>query len=246
MKEIIGLVAIRTESRRLKNKAFRRILGKPIIKILTERLKKTPYLEDFIICTTADKSDNVIEEFCRREKVKYFRGENENVLKRFVDASKILPSKYVVRITGDNPLTDFESMSDCYLHLKGKNADYSRPIGVPLGTAGEVIRTEKLYELLDRSLNPELSEYMTYFFELAPFIKSELYKIKEEIYMPDLRLTIDYESDLVFVEALIKHFNGIIPSLKEIVKYCRGLNNYPKVSTFGTRGLEIRSKIRFD
>lgn len=246
MKKIIGLVAVRTESTRLKNKAFSRILGKPIIEILIDRLKETPYLDDFIICTTELESDNDLEQFCKIKNVKCFRGESKNVLKRFVDASRLNPSNYIVRITGDNPLTDFESMHECFLYMESKGFDYSRPIGVPYGTAAEVIRTKSLYELLERSLTSDMSEYMTYFFELAPFIKSALYKVDKDIYLPELRLTIDYENDLLFVKKLIENFDGRVPPLKKIVEYCCSLDNYPKVYFDKKKEDGIKKMIKFN
>jgi len=244
-KHIIGLVAVRTTSSRLKNKAFRLLNGKPILEVLIDRLKSKSYLDEAVICTTTLSDDDVIEELCKKRNIPCFRGENENVLKRFCDASRFYPSTYVARITGDNPLTDFECMDRCLRHLENVDCDYSRPVGLPLGTAAEVIRTEKLHELLRRSISAELSEYMTYFFEISPFIKTDLYCVSEEVFMPDLRLTIDYESDLLFIENLIKHFGGKIPTLAEIVHYCRKDTNYPKVSEDVLKANEIKSRIKF-
>jgi spore coat polysaccharide biosynthesis protein SpsF len=245
MKDIIGLVAVRTQSTRLKNKAFCKISGKPILEILIDRLKETSYLNDFIICTTVLPADDTIEEFCRKSDVKCFRGENVNVLKRFVDASRSHPSNFVVRITGDNPLTDFITMHQCFALLKKTGADYSRPIGIPLGTASEVIKTDALYALYERSLTPELSEYMTYFFELAPFIQRELFQVGESIYMPDLRLTIDYEGDLISIENLVKQFNNTIPALDKIIAYFKQSKDYPKFMEDSAKANEIKSKIKF-
>jgi len=244
-KHITGLVAVRTASSRLKNKAFRLLNGKPIVEVLIDRLKGTPYIDGAVICTTTLSDDDAIEKLCKKKNIPCFRGENENVLKRFCGASRLYPSTYIARITGDNPLTDFESMSRCLCHLEVVGCDYSRPVGLPLGTAAEVMRTEKLYELLQKSISAELSEYMTYFFEVAPFIKTDLYRVSEEVFMPDLRLTIDYESDLLFIENLIKHFGGKIPTLAEIVRYCRKDANYPKVSEDVQRANEIKSRIKF-
>lgn len=226
MKNIVGLIAVRTDSSRLKNKAFRQIHGKAIIDILIDRLIETPYLDSFIICTTTNSLDNIIEQLCTKRGVRCFRGDEKDILLRFINASKMIPSYYVARITGDNPLSDFEQMHKCYHFSKENNLDYSRPSGVPLGTAVEVIKTSALKEMHEKALTPELSEYMTYFFELAPFIKSKLYEVEESVKMPDLRLTVDYEEDLVFLNQLIDHFNKI-PSLKEIVTYCKTIKNYP-------------------
>ncbi|MBU0686398.1 MAG: hypothetical protein KKB81_00905 [Candidatus Margulisbacteria bacterium] len=245
MKEIVGLVAVRTESTRLPNKAFRLLNGKPLLEVLIDRLAETPYLDDFVICTTQSSADDKIENFCKEKQVKCYRGEVKNVLGRFIGASAMVPSEYVVRITGDNPLSDFYNMHQCFEYLKSKKADYSRPEGVPLGTACEVILTKALHELDDKSLAHDLSEYMTYFFELAPFIKDDLYQVEDQYNFPDLRLTVDYEKDLLFIQEIVKHFNGKIPALSEIVSYCRSLPDYPKVKSDAAMEAEIKSKIIF-
>lgn len=245
MKEIIGLIAVRTDSTRLPGKAFRLIGGKPLIQILLERIGNTPYLDDFIVCTTTNCSDDELAEFCSKRDIKVVRGETENVLGRFVKASMGYPSKFIVRITGDNPLTDFQIMHETFENLKSKNADYSRPVGVPLGTACEIIRTSALYELHERTLSPEMTEYMTYFFELAPFISVVLYEAAGEVRFPDLRLTVDYENDLDFMEKIINHFGGAVVPLKEIVSYCRTLKSYSKYNHDFQLEDEIKKQIRF-
>jgi spore coat polysaccharide biosynthesis protein SpsF (cytidylyltransferase family) len=245
MKDIIGLVAVRCDSTRLLNKAFRLINGVPMLEVLVDRLIETPYLDDFIVCTTSGRSDDRIETFCKNKKVKLFRGEEKNVLGRFVGAARDLPSEYVVRITGDNPLSNFDTMHQCHEQLRITKADYSRPVGVPMGTACEVIRTKALYELNERTLSPELSEYMTYFFELADFIRVELFKVTNEYYFPELSLTVDYESDLEFLNQVVEFFDGQIPALPHVINYCRSLTNYPKSADNKKLKQDIKNKIKF-
>jgi len=227
MKDLVGLVAVRTSSTRLKNKAFRKINGREIINILIDRLLKTPYLDDFVICTTKNPKDDSIERLCLKRGIKCFRGDEKNILSRFINASKIAPSKYVARITGDNPLSDFKQMYNCFKFVLEKDLDYSKPEGIPYGTSIEIIKYSSLKDIYKKTLTPELSEYMTYFFELADFIKKEPYHVSSKIRMPDLRLTIDYEEDIEFINKLIRHFKRI-PELEEIVTYCKQLDNYPK------------------
>jgi len=246
MKDIVGLVAVRSDSTRLPRKAFRKIQGKNLIDVLIDRLEDTDYLDDFIICTTTKQSDNAIEDLCKNRGVKYFRGSEKDVLSRFINASEIVPSKYVSRITGDNPLSDFEQMHKCYRFVVKNNLDYSRPDGVPCGTAIEVIRADALKQLKSMTLTPELTEYMTFFFEQAPFIKWDLYAVSDSVKMPDLRLTVDYEEDLNFINKILDDFEHF-PTLEEIVSYCKKLDSYPNaLEKFDFKKLDkIRESIKF-
>ncbi len=243
-REIVGLVAVRTASSRLTNKAFRLLGGRPIIEILVDRLKNTPYLDGVVICTTTLPGDDAIEEYCQKKGVLCHRGEEKNVLARFLGAADKMPSDYIVRITGDNPLSDFENMKLAFEYMKANNGDYARPIGLPLGTACEIVRAISLREIDQRTSSHDLTEYMTWFFELAPFIKNTLHEVKPEHYFPELRLTVDYESDLVFLQQLFDHF-GRVPNLSETVAYCRTLKEYPRVKDDPKAAEEIKSRIKF-
>jgi spore coat polysaccharide biosynthesis protein SpsF len=244
-KEIIGLVAVRTASSRLNNKAFRIVNNKPLIAVLVDRLEKTEYLDGFIVCTTTLPGDDAIEEFCNKKGVMCHRGEVENVMGRFLGAAEKMPSEYLVRITGDNPLTDFDNMKLSFEYMKANDGDYSRPVGLPLGTACEIIRSDSLKELNRRTVSHDLTEYMTWFFEMAPFVKKTLYEVEEKYRLPDLRLTVDYESDIIFIESIFKEFNGDIKSLDSIVSYCKMLDDYPKVVNDIELMEKIKSKIKF-
>jgi spore coat polysaccharide biosynthesis protein SpsF len=245
MNEITGLVAVRMASKRLSRKAFRTIGGKPILEILVDRLR-TSGLDDFIVCTTTAVEDKEIELWCEERGVPCFRGDSDDVLNRFIRCVDAHPSEYIVRITGDNPFTDFLSMGEMFTKMKKNNADYARQVGVPLGTACEIVRRSVLEELHRRSRTPELSEYMTYFFEMAPFIRKYYFAVPEPIRLPQLRLTIDYESDVQFANELLMHFQGRIPSLEEIVSHCARWPEYPRVVEDVAAAEEIRKKIRIN
>lgn len=218
-----------------------------MIEVLTDRLTASVVLDGFVVCTTISPADDPIEDFCTGRGYPVHRGSVNDVLGRFVAASATMPSDYVARITGDNPFTDLDDTLPASLaRLERQGTDYSRPVGVPLGTAAEVIRTAKLVELDARTRSHELTEYMTYFFEMAPFIAADLYEVREELRFPELRLTVDYESDLAFAERLLDHFGGRVPPLAEIVAYARTLDEFPRVSEDAGGADEIRNRIAFD
>jgi spore coat polysaccharide biosynthesis protein SpsF (cytidylyltransferase family) len=120
-------------------------------------------------------------------------------------------------------------MYNCYNFVVKNDLDYSRPNGVPCGTAIEVIKSDALKQLHTQTLTPELTEYMTFFFEKAPFIRWKLYDVMDTVKMPDLRLTVDYENDLNFINKILDHFE-YFPTLEEVVSYCKKLNEYPNAN----------------
>lgn len=116
----IILLQARTSSTRLKNKILLPIKNKPLFVYCYERLKKSNYN---IICVTSNhRSDNVVEEICLKNKIKYFRGDLKNVLKRFLDCtSKFDENMNIIRATADNPLPDNLFLKKCISVYKKKN-----------------------------------------------------------------------------------------------------------------------------
>ncbi len=242
---LLGLVACRTGSSRLPGKAFRTLGGVPLLGRVLDRVTTGDALDEVVVCTTTDPADDAIESYCRDRGTPVHRGPVEDVLGRFLGAMASRPSEYVARITGDNPLSDVPAMLEALAHLESAGADYSRPDGVPLGTAIEVARADTLRELHERTLAPELTEYMTWFFEIAPFVRCELWPAPGKIRFPELRLTVDLEEDLTFLETALESLGGGFPPLAEMVAYCRGLPEPPLAVRDAAAEAAIRERIRF-
>lgn len=245
MMRLLGLVACRTGSSRLPGKAFRELGGVPLLGRVLDRVTAEGAFDEIVVCTTTDPADDAIESFCRDRGAQVHRGPVHDVLGRFLGAMEPRPSEYVARITGDNPISDVPSMLGALAHLEATGADYSRPDGLPLGCAIEVARAATLRELHERALAPELTEYMTWFFELAPFVRCELWPVPDDVRFPELRLTVDLESDLAFLERVLAHFGGAFPALCDIVAFCRTLGDAPFATRDEAAERAIRDGIRF-
>ena len=105
-KKIDIIVEARTHSKRLPGKLIMKILGRPTLELMIERLKRIKKINDIIIATTTNKDDDIIEEIAKKNNVKFFRGSEEDVLGRVVEAINFFKTDIVVQITGDNPLVD--------------------------------------------------------------------------------------------------------------------------------------------
>jgi len=138
-KKTVILVAVRLKSKRLKRKALLPLNNIPLILQLTDRIKKSNKSSDIIWCTSFNKEDDPIASLGRKNKIKVFRGSEKDVMSRFILAAKKYNAKNVVRVTGDNPLTD-PKVIDFLIekHNKNKN-DYTCCNSIPMGTRPEVI-----------------------------------------------------------------------------------------------------------
>ena len=218
--KIIGLVAVRLDSKRLKKKAFLNLYYKKIIIRLFERISLSHYMNDIAICTSDHYSDNEIENIAKAHKIKVFRGSKKDVMSRFIDAGKNLSANHIVRITGDNPLTDPKIID--YLikkHLTNKN-EYTFSSSAPIGTKAEIIDFKTLKRCYTYLVDPNSSEYMSWMLNRPDVFKIEDVKCPKNLVKSNhISFTVDKKIEYENIKKIYAHFKGFPPKLNEIIKW---------------------------
>lgn len=206
--KIGAIIMARSNSSRLKNKIFKKIGNKNILTLCIENVKKISFLDVIIVATTNSKNDKKIKEITKKNDVEIFYGSEKNVMKRYVDAAKKFKLDVIIRITGDCPLISKEVMDYMLLSHFKKNADFTLPLDVTIGTAGEIINYSSLSALYRKVLKQNVpTKYREYF---KFFFKHQRYNFKyNQVVLPKkfvtkFRLTVDYISDLVMMNKLAK------------------------------------------
>jgi spore coat polysaccharide biosynthesis protein SpsF len=100
----IAIIQARMSSTRLPGKVMLPLAEKPIIWHIWNRAKRCKLVDEVVVATSGDKSDDQLVSFCEKEGICCIRGSLDNVLDRFFSVLKKFPSDYIVRITGDCPL----------------------------------------------------------------------------------------------------------------------------------------------
>ena len=100
-------IQARTSSSRLPGKVLKNIIDeKHTLDLIISKLLKLFSKKRLVILTSNDKSDDLIQNYCKEKKINYFRGSLKNVSRRFFEALKIHKCKYFIRISADSPLID--------------------------------------------------------------------------------------------------------------------------------------------
>lgn len=209
--KIIGIIQARVGSSRRPDKIFADINGKPLIEILITRMRAVKKIKKLIIATTEEKEDDQLEEWSIRNNISCFRGSKENVLSRFYYCAIKHQADIVVRITGDDPLKDpFVTNHAIELLLKDDNLDYvSNTIkpSYPEGIDIEVFRFNALKKAFNLATKESDLEHVTPFiWRNKNIFKSLNFTDKEDF--SNLRLTVDYEEDLIVISAIMKKFKN--------------------------------------
>ena len=219
-KNVLILVAVRLKSSRLPLKALSDLSGKPLIIRLTERVQEAKIPSDVIWCTSTHPQDDPLEELANENNISIFRGLELDVMSRFIEVANARDASTVIRVTGDNPLTDPVMMDYMVKEHLAQNAEYTYTEDLPVGTRSEVINIKMLKRCHSLLQDPDFSEYMTWMLNRPDYFRTlKIDSPLREVKRPEICLTVDTEEDLRKVQAIYSQFHGLPPVLGQIIAW---------------------------
>ncbi|WP_264553449.1 cytidylyltransferase domain-containing protein [Flavobacterium sp. N2038] len=203
--------------------------GKCILEIIVEKLKKSFPLISIIVCTTIDKKDDAVVKFCENKNLNYFRGDEKNVLKRFIEAGYFYKAQNIVRICADNPFLDVNFLEELLrFHNENQEADYwsyKNGKNVPVikthfGFFAEIVTIDALLKVASITSEPIYLEHVTNF-----IYENDLFESKLKI-LPgflkernDLRFTIDDFSDFEILQEVYHYYNEVNYDIEKTILF---------------------------
>ena len=94
--KVVASIEARMGSSRLPGKSIKKILDKPMLELMIERVKDSKEVDDIVVATSSNKKDNVIAELASKLDVNYFRGSENDVLDRVLNAAKMIKADVIV------------------------------------------------------------------------------------------------------------------------------------------------------
>ena len=147
------VVQARSDSSRFPKKILHKIYGKTLIEHVILKIKKSKNISNIVVATSSCKSDDVLVNILKKNKILYFRGSLKNVVKRLLSVAEKYNKKYFIRINADSPLIDFRLIDYSIKILKNffkKRYDIITnvfPRSFPSGQPVEIIRTTTLKKI---------------------------------------------------------------------------------------------------
>lgn len=86
------------------------LVGEPVLQRVVERSQVASTVDEVVVATTTAEDDEVIVDYCRDNDIEYFRGSENDVLKRYYDTAVEYDADTVVRVTSDCPLIGPETI----------------------------------------------------------------------------------------------------------------------------------------
>jgi spore coat polysaccharide biosynthesis protein SpsF len=211
-------ITARMKSTRLPLKVIRLVNDVPIIEHMVNRLKKSKLADEIILCTSTNPQDEILTDYAKKLKIKHFRGDEEDVLKRLYDGAMENHVDYIVSATADNPLTDPIYADKIFQAFKDGDYDYIYLRGLPLGSFSYGVRVKAMKLVLDKK-NETNTEIWGMYFKESPMIKKLVIDAEDALNFPTYRLTIDTPKDLEVIRIIYKHLQRRhdVFSLKKVV-----------------------------
>lgn len=243
---ILGILQARMSSTRLPGKVLKDVHGKPMVIRQLERIYRAKSIDQLVVATSQDPTDDLLVEVLIEHGVNVRRGSLSDVAQRFEEVVEEFRPEHFVRMTADCPLADPEVIELAInSHLK-TGADYSSN-GITRtfqhGLDVEVIRSEAFAKLLLQELTPEEREHVT----MGIYNRPGDYTINEvtqPVDLSGLRWTVDEPEDLVFVQTV---YDSIVDSLPEfttadLMKFLAENPELNRTSRQYLNELEVRSR----
>jgi spore coat polysaccharide biosynthesis protein SpsF (cytidylyltransferase family) len=219
---IAAIIQARMNSTRLPGKVMKPLLGQPVLYQVFMRIADSEYLEEIIIATTTDSSDDCIEEFCKKENLPVFRGSENDVLDRYYQCALHCNVDTIVRITADCPLHDATIIDAAIKEYLEGGYDYvtnTLKYTYPDGMDVEVFSFKVLERAWKNARLVSEREHVTPYIRTDPRTRSKNI-ISKKVY-PQYRLTLDTPEDYLFITLIFEGMNRYCFSLDETIIYLK-------------------------
>lgn len=210
--QTVIVIQARTGSTRLPNKVVRPFYeSQSILDILLNRLRAVDL--PVIVATSRLEQDDLIESIAKWHEVAVFRGPENDVVARFLSATKDMETRHIVRICADNPFINIGLLNELVSIVESLDETVSYAAhsyqGIPsiathFGVFCEVVSREALDRVWSGTNESLYREHVTNYIHQRPeeFILRYV-AVDPEMFLPSwVRLTVDTLEDFEIASEL--------------------------------------------
>ena len=193
-----------------------------MILFLLKRIRVTQGVSKIIFATTTLPEDDELAQVVEDAGFTVFRGANENVVERYIDAAQEYDLDYVVRVTGDCPFVDAETLDYCLI-----SACQQRPFDLastkgyfPVGVDYEIYKTSVMVGLhAGGKLDAYDREHLTlYMYNNSDHFKLVPLKPRAE-WLCNKTFTVDNHEDLENAREVVMQIGRSNFTIAELVEH---------------------------
>jgi spore coat polysaccharide biosynthesis protein SpsF len=205
----VAIIQARMGSTRLPGKVLFDLAGKTVLEHVVCRCRKSNYIDDTIVATTMASRDDVIAQKTCELGATVFRGSEEDVLDRYIQAAREARADIILRIPADCPLVDHIMIDNSMKHFLSQSYDYASTRirqTFPYGQDVEIITREALEHAWRQAQAPHQRVHVTpYIYEHPEIFR--LWAIHDTDNYSHQRWTLDTHEDLAFLQTVFSTFH---------------------------------------
>ena len=203
--KFVATIEARMKSTRLPGKVLLPIMAKPMLQLMIERLKFSKKIDEIVIATTDTSADDSVASLAKELKVGWYRGSENDVLARVLEAAKKYQADTIVELTGDCPLVDPAMIDGMIVEFQKTKVDYlaNNTISqlIPRGFDVQIFPRRVLEEVAKLTNDPFDRENVSlYIYEHPEKFKLKAWGPEKRYQRNDLRLTVDTARDFELVK----------------------------------------------
>ncbi len=227
--KVIAIIEARMTSSRLPGKHLLKANGKPMLAHLVDRLKTVSSISEIVIATTTNTTDDVLVHFAEEAQVGVYRGSENDVMGRVLEAGEAFDADVICEVTGDCPIIDPRLVEQVIqtFHKNAKNKVVyvnNGESGIPGGMSTQVFNLSALKQSESMTDAPLDREHVTLHIKRHYDLFPPIYLVApDSLQWPDLGLTMDEESDYILLKKIVDYFGDEKPyfSCEDVIKLLR-------------------------
>lgn len=211
--KVIGTIEARMGSSRMPGKTLMPVYkDRPLLELIITRFKRSQETEKIVVATTVELQDDPIAAWCAENHIAFYRGSENNVLDRVVQAATAHQADAIIQMGADSAYLDVNLIDELVALFKSGRYDYVcndfRPT-YPLGIYAHIVSLEILKGLNNqKTLSKEDREDVVRpIFEHPHRYRVMNVSAPEHMRCPDLRLTVDYPEDMALAKRIYAYFD---------------------------------------
>lgn len=225
---IMAIIQARMSSTRLPGKVLLPLGDTTMLGHTVRRVREAAAIEDALVATSTDASDDAIEAYCKNEGIQVFRGSLTDVLDRYYQAASAVQAAHIARITADCPLIDPIIIDRVAERYKADAPDYVSTGRItttfPDGMDTEIFGYEALAAAWKEATLASEREHVTPYIWNHPD-RFRVIEVKNDRDLSSVRVTLDEQADYEVITEIVANVPEL--SMESIVAY---LESHPETA----------------
>lgn len=213
------VIQARMGSTRLPGKVLADIGGHSLLALLCKRLRRARKADRIVLATTRLPSDDQLELVGHQLSIPVIRGDECNLITRFILALQTFPAQIIVRVTADNPFTDPQLLDRIVTMVEQQGMDYAHAPGAPVGTSVDAYSAAALRRTAAEASTAYQQEHLNAFVLDNPSLfQIGCVPLSPTEQRPDIHVTVDTAEDLRRVRRVARLLpDPMLASLSDII-----------------------------